>query len=256
VLFDLSSPGRKNIIRVVYGVLALLFLIGFVGFGIGGELGGGGIVDSLTGGGGDGDTAEQFEQQIEDAEAALETNPADEKALATLAEYRYLSGQAQLDVDETTGAPILTDESRSEFEAAIDAWTRYLETDPQRPNVGAAGQVVQAYVLLGNAEGAAEAQEILAEDNPSPGAYSTLAYYYYADFDFKRGDEAAALAVEEANENQKKAVEKQLDQLRESAVQQEKRIEKQADSEQGAESALQSPFGGLDQGGGVPPTSP
>jgi tetratricopeptide (TPR) repeat protein len=256
VLFDLSSPGRKNIIRVVYGVLALLFLIGFVGFGIGGELGGGGIVDSLTGGGGNGDTAEQFEQQIEDAEAALETNPADEKALATLAEYRYLSGQAQLDIDEATGAPVLTEEARGEFEAAIDAWTRYLETDPRKPDVGAAGQVVQAYVLLGNAEGAADAQEILAEANPSAGTFSTLAYYRYADFDFKRGDEAAALAVENANENQRKSVEKQLDQLRESAVQQEKRIEKQSDSEEGAESALQSPFGGLDQGGGVPPTSP
>jgi tetratricopeptide (TPR) repeat protein len=256
VLFDLSSPGRKNIIRVVYGVLALLFLIGFVGFGIGGELGGGGIVDSLTGGGGDGDTAEQFEQQIEDAEAALETNPADEKALANLTEYRYLSGQAQLDVDEATGAPILTEEARGEFEAAIDAWTRYLETDPAKPDVSAAGQVVQAYVLLGNAEGAAEAQEILAEDNPSSGAYSTLAYYYYADFDFKRGDEAAQRAVEETNENQKKAVEKQLDQLRESAVKEEKRIEKLSDSEAGAEEGLQSPFGGLDSGGSVPLTSP
>ena len=227
-----------------------------MGFGIGGELGGGGIVDSLTGGGGDGDTAEQFEQQIEDAEAALETNPADEKALATLAEYRYLSGQAQLDVDETTGAPVLTEEARGEFEAAIEAWTRYLETDPRKPDVGAAGQVVQAYVLLGNAEGAADAQEILAEANPSAGTYSTLAYYRYADFDFKRGDEAAALAVEDANESERKSVEKQLEQLRESAAKQEQRIEKQSDSAQGAESALQSPFGGLDQGGSVPPTSP
>ena len=256
MLFDLSSPGRKNVIRVVYGVLALLFLVGFVGFGIGGEIGGGGIVDSLTGGGGDGDTAEQFEQQIEDAEAALETNPNDEKALTTLAEQRYLSGQAQLDVDDTTGAPIMTEESRGEFEAAIEAWTRYLETDPAKPSVSTAGSVVQAFVLLGNAEGAAEAQEILAKANPSPGAYSTLAYYYYADFDFKRGDQAAQLAVEEANENQKKTVEKQLDQLRESAVKEEKRIEKLPDSEAGGEEGIQSPFGGLGQGSSVPPTSP
>ena len=98
MLFDLSSPGRKNVIRVVYGVLALLFPVGFVGFGIGGELGGGGLFDSLSGGGGDGVTAEQFEQQIEDAEAALETNPARRAgAAATLADYRYLSGHAQLE---------------------------------------------------------------------------------------------------------------------------------------------------------------
>ncbi len=256
MLFDLSSPRRKNVVRVVYGGLAVLFAGGFIFFGIGSESGGGGLFDGIFGDGDGGDTAEQFKQQIEDAEAALETNPADEKALATLAEYRYLSGQAQLDVDEATGAPILTEEARGEFEAAIDAWARYLETDPQRPDVGAAGQVVQAYVLLGNAEGAADAQEILAEANPSAGAYSTLAYYRYADFDFKRGDEAAALAIENANQNQRKAVEKQLDQLRESAVKEEKRIEKLSDSEAGAEAGLQSPFGGLDQGGGVPPTSP
>ena len=63
---------------------------------------------------------------------------------------------------------------------------------------------MQAYVLLGNAEGGAEAQEILAEANPSPGAYATLAYYLYADFDFKGGDEAAQRAVEEANPRQRK----------------------------------------------------
>ena len=256
MLFDLSSPGRKNVIRVVYGVLALLFPVGFVGFGIGGEPGGGGSSTGPLGGGGDGDTAEQFEEQIDDAEARLETNPTDEKALATLAESRYLSGQVQLDVDEATGAPVLTEEARGEFEAAIDAWTRYLETKPARPDVAAAGQVLQAFIFLGDAEGAADTQEILAEDNPSAGTYSTLANFAYADFDFKRGDEAVQRAVEEASPQEKKTVEKQLDQLREAYVKEEKRIEKLPDAEEGAEAGLQSPFGGLDQGGEVPPTSP
>jgi tetratricopeptide (TPR) repeat protein len=255
VLFDLSSPGRKNIIRVVYGVLALLFLVGFVGFGIGGEIGGGGIVDSLTGGGGDGDTAEQFEQQIEDAEAALETNPADEKALANLAEYRYLSGQAQLDVDETTGAPILTEEARSEFEAAIDAWTRYLETDPAKPDVGAAGQVVNAYVLLNNAEGAADAQQIIADANPSVGTIGVLARFRYFDLDLKGGD-AAVAELEKLDGGGVDATVKQLEALREQVVKEKKRLAKLPDSEAGAEEGLQSPFGGLGQDGSVPPTSP
>ena len=256
MLFDLSSPGRKNVIRVVYGVLALLFLVGFVGFGIGGEIGGGGLIDSITGGGGDSNTAEQYEQQIEDAESALEANPEDPKALVRLAQYRVLSGQAQLDVDEATGQPSLTEESRGEFEAGVDAWTRYLATDPEKPDVATAGPVVQAYVLLGDADGAAQTQEILAEANPSGNAYYLLAYYRYADFDFKAGDEASELAVKEAKPSQKKATEKQLAELREQAVKQQKAIEKQPDAGSGAP-GLQSPFGGLgDPGGTVPPTTP
>lgn len=130
MLFDLSNPRRKNVIRVAYAVLALLFVVGFVGFGIGGELGGGGIVDSLTGGG-SGSTAGQYEQQIEDAEETLETDPTNQEALAELALYRAQSGFAQLEFDEQTGQPTgLTEESRDEFEAAIEAWNRYLDTEP------------------------------------------------------------------------------------------------------------------------------
>ena len=256
MLFDLSSPGRKNIIRVVYGVLALLFLVGFVGFGIGGEIGGGGIIDSITGGGGSGNTAEQYEQQIEDAEEKLEADPEDPRALADLAQYRYLSGQAQLDIDEATGAPSLTEEARGEFEAAIDAWSRYLDTDPAKPDVATAGQVVQAYVFLNDAEGAARAQEILAEANPSTGTYSTLAYYRYADFDFKGGDEARDLALEEAKPGQLDQIEKQLASIRDSAEKQQKRIEKLPDAEGAGGAGLEDPFGGLSPDGAVPPTAP
>ena len=81
MLFDLSSPRRKNVVRVVYGALALLFAGGFIFFGIGSEGGGGGLFDGIFGDGGGGSTAEQFEQQIEDAEKKLETDPADQRAL-------------------------------------------------------------------------------------------------------------------------------------------------------------------------------
>ena len=212
-----------------------------------------GIVDSLTGGGGDGDTAEQFEEQIDDAEARPRPTPPTRRRLRRLAE-RYLSGQVQLDVDEATGAPVLTEEARGEFEAAIDAWTRYLETNPHGRTWPRRTSPPGIH-LLGDAEGAADTQEILAEDNPSAGTYSTLANFAYADFDFKRGDERVQRAVEEASLQQKKTVEKQLDQLREAYVKEEKRIEKLLDGG-GAEAGLQSPFGGLDQGGEVPPTSP
>ena len=102
MLFDLSSPRRKNVVRVVYGGLAVLFAGGFIFFGIGCESGGGGLFDGIFG---DGDGGDRRAVRAADRgrRAALETNPADEKALATLAEYRYLSGQAQL---EQTRPPV------------------------------------------------------------------------------------------------------------------------------------------------------
>jgi tetratricopeptide (TPR) repeat protein len=254
MLFDLTSPRRKNVVRVVYGLLALLFAGGFIFFGIGSEAGSGGLFEGLFGDGGGGDTAEQYEQQIEDAESRLETDPTDERALASLAQYRYLSGQSQLDIDESTGAPTLTEESRGEFEAAVEAWTRYLETDPQRPDVGTAGQMVQAFIFLNDLSSAADAQEILADANPSVGTIATLAQYRYYDLDLKRGD-AAVAQLEDLDKGSVNSASKQLADLREQVVKEKKRLAKLPEDEAAGEGALQDPFGTFG-GEGVPPTAP
>jgi len=256
MLFDLSSPRRKNVVRVVYGALALLFAGGFIFFGIGSEGGGGGLFDGIFGDGGSGSTAEQFEQQIEDAEENLESDPEDQRALEQLAYYRAQSGISQLEQDEETGFPVVTEDARGELEASVDAWDRYLATDPQRPDLATASQVVQVYVFLNDAGGAADAQELVAEADPSSGAFANLANYRFADFDFKAGDAATERALEEAKPDQQKQIEKQLAQIRESYEKQQKQIEKQSDSQEGAEGALNSPFGGFNPESGVPPTAP
>ena len=262
MLFDLSSPRRKNVVRVVYGALALLFAGGFIFFGIGSEGGGGGLFDGIFGDGGGGSTAEQFEQQVEDAEEKLETDPEDQRALQELAYYRTQSGISQLEQDEATGLPVVNEDARGELEAAIDAWNRYLDTNPNKPDLATASQIVQAYVLFDDATGAARTQEILAEADPSSGAFGTLANYLYADDDFKGGDAAAQRAIEEAQPAQRKSIEKQLDRLREQWQKRQKQLEKQAkqaesgQGAEGAEGALSDPFGGVSPDSGVPPTGP
>jgi tetratricopeptide (TPR) repeat protein len=254
MLFDLSNPRRKNVVRVVYGALAVLFAGGFILFGIGSESGAGGLFDGLFGDGSGGSTAEQFEQQVEDAEEKLDSNPEDQRALQQLAYYRAQSGISQVEQDES-GFPVVTEDARDELEAAIEAWNRYLGTDPQRPDLATASQIVQAYILFDDAEGAADTQEVVADVNPSSGAYANLANYRFADFDFKAGDAATERALEEANPGERKSLEKELDRLREAWVKREKQVEKQG-SQEGAEGALNSPLGGLDPGSGVPPTTP
>lgn len=255
MLFDLSSPGRKNVIRVVYGVLAFLFLLGFVGFGIGGELGSGGIIDSLTGGGGGGSTADQFEEQIEDAEKQLEGDPENPRALEELVTLRFQSGQVQLDVNEQTGVPTVSEEARGEFEASVEMWGRYVQTEPKKVDITTASSAVNAYRFLEDAEGAAEAQQLLAESDPSTNSYSTLAFFRFAALDFKGGDEAVALAVKEAKPSERKQIERQLSSIRKQAERLKKAQGKAPPGSEGA--GLQDPFGSLNPGGGaVPPTAP
>lgn len=263
MLFDTSSPGRRRVVRVVYGGLAALFFIGFVFFGIGTTGIGGSLLDAVGISNNSGtSTADQYEQQISEAEDKLELDPSDEKALAQLASYRYLSGSDQLGAaDPETGVPTLTDESRQEFEAAIEAWNRYIDLEPARADLGTAQQILGAFLLLNDAEGAAEVQAVVADRQPTAGNFTTLAYYLYYGFDLDGGDAAAARAKELAKPADLKAIEKQLAELRKTAVKGKKQLATaQATLEELPEgvkpdTAIDNPFGNL-SGGSASPTTP
>src|SRR4051812_6238203 len=120
MLFDLQSPGRRRVIKVVYGALAVLFFVGFVGFGVGNNVGGGGIIDSLTGGGGGGSGDNPFEDDIDNAEKTLQTTPKDQAALLLLAKSYLGSSNQQVNVDESTGASVPNSEAGEDAAKAID----------------------------------------------------------------------------------------------------------------------------------------
>lgn len=243
MIFDLSSPGRKNVVRVVFGFLAIIFAVGFVGFGIGGEVGGGGIIDSLTGN--NNSTADAFEQQIEDAEEAVEKNPDDPKSVADLVLLRTQSARSQLSVNEETQVPTLTEESRAEFETAVSVWQDYLALEPREVDTGTANAAVSAYIALEDISGAIEAQEQLAESDPSGLTYGFFARLLYADGQIGRGDEAKDQALAESKGEEAKLTEKQLNLDREAAVKEKKRLAELPESEEGSSPELADPFGDL-----------
>ena len=109
---------------MTFGLLAALFLLGFLGFGIGVGGGPGGIFDALGIGNGSsgGSTASAFDQQISNAQDKIKKDPHDEAALLNLARYEYLAGQSQLSADSATGAPVVTDASHTRFVEAVDAF--------------------------------------------------------------------------------------------------------------------------------------
>jgi hypothetical protein len=247
VLFDLRGK-RRRVVQVVYGLLAAAFLIGFVFFGIG-TTGGGGFSDLFTGGGSGGSTSDQFDDQIDAANAALDKNPKDTAALLKLAENEWFRAKSGIEQDPNTGQiSSISDEAHTDLGEAADAWNKYLKYNKGSPDAGVAAEMVQVYSLLNDAPGAAEAQRIVAEKTPSSNSYGNLALYLYFSGDLAGGDAAAAKAVSLAPKIQREQVKTQLDELRDQGVKVKKQLakaRKKAQSQQGAAPGappVQSPF--------------
>jgi len=253
VIFDLRSGRRRRVVQIVFGFLAVIFLLGFIGFGIGGEVSGG-IFDAL--GFGSGNTAggsAQYEDQIEDAEATLEGDPQNQQALLDLARYHALSArESGIETDPATGTTTISEEARAELEEAVEAWERYLDTDPKRTDAGTAASVAQAYVYLEDADGAARAQEIFAEEQRTSAAYFQLASYLYADGKLEAGDAAGERAVELADPSEQASLRKQTEALAEQARRFQKQLEEQQEKGgAGGDDTIEDPFGGLGSPGGL-----
>jgi hypothetical protein len=250
VLFDLRGK-RKRVVQVSYVLLAAIFLLGFVGFGIGG--GGnsaGGIFDAigLGGDGSGGSLSGQFDDQIDNANEELAKNPNDTAALLKLSKYQYYKAKQGVTQDQATGAISISEDAHTELGKSVDAWEKYLKVSKGKPNPAIAAQIVQAYYFLSDAQGAAEAQRIVASNQPSSGSYGQLAFYLYFAGDISGGDQAASKAEAEAPKSQRSQVKQQLEQIRKQAVKAKKQLAKQqknapSPTTPGA-SPLQSPFGG------------
>lgn len=267
MLFDLSSPRRRRFIRVVYSLLAFLFFIGFVGFGIGGEVGsGGGLLDAIglsDDSSGDTDAAED---SISDAEEKLEADPQNERALADLVLGKIQLGNAAAETDDAGNVTPST-ESLEQWQQASDDYQRYLDLEPRRPNSGAAGQLLSVYSYLLNetyqdaAEGegrAADVQALLddatevasvsAEANPGQGPLAQLALFAYAAGDEKAGDAAADEALTAEGDLARGQVKRTLKSYRKQGKETQTAIaelEKETGGQSAGEQALEDPFGDL-----------
>lgn len=262
MLFDLKTGKRRRVIQVVFGFLAFIFFISFVGFGIGSDVSGG-IFDAIGVGGGDStsSTSSQYQQQIDDAEAKVTDDPKNEKALSELAYFRYLSGVQQLDIDESTGVATLSEEARSEWNLALDSWEELLALKPRRLDPQAAGVIVCAYVpVLPQCQiqapedavdygGAIETQRLIVKEDPSSQNLTSLAYFLLADGEIDEGREVADEAIAKSSGSNSKNLSKQFDKLVKQATQiQQAQKKAQQAGDQGAasgDSQLQNPFGGL-----------
>jgi hypothetical protein len=219
MLFDLRGSGRRRVVKVVYITLAFLMGGGLVFFGIGG--GGalpGGLVDAITqGGGGDGGT-DRFREQEQAATAKARANPTNAAAGAAVARARFTLANSGENIDQNTGN--YTDAGAEQLRAAGRAWQEHLKLAGKKPDPRVASLMVQAYAGIGDLDHATQAQEIVAEDRNSAGAYATLATVAYQAGQIRKGDLATGKALELTEPDMREALKGQLDTAKTQAVSQ------------------------------------
>jgi len=252
MLFD-TRGRRKHVIRVVYAILAILMgaslflVVGPVN--IGALLGGQSASSNA---------AQVFDEQAGRIERRLAKDPTDEAQLLALTRARINAGNAQIEVNEGTETPTVPASARDDYEAALQAWNRYLKQAGDEPSPAGAQLVASSFIRLAESSTslreseadvatAAAAQKLAAEQRPSLGSLSTLAIYQYFNGEFATGDKTAKRAAAKApSKAEAKGVESQLAEFRKRGKQFEKqkkqlaKVEKEASKEQ-----LTNPFGGF-----------
>jgi hypothetical protein len=214
-------------------------------------------IGNLVGGGSTSNAANILREQAERTEQKLQRDPEDEALLLSLMRTRIAAANALTEVDSETGVTTFSAEGRAELERGVEAWNSYLK-QTKEPKASAALLVSQGYFGLAessrgleeaveNVKGAAKAQRIAAEAQPSIGTLTTLAIYEYYAGDFAAGDKAVKEAeAKTTSKSEAKEIGKQMAEYRKRGKAfeaQKKEIAKQ-EKAQGKE-RLQNPLGGL-----------
>ena len=198
MLFDLRARGRRRTVQAVYLGLAILFGLGFVGFGVGGGFGGGGVIEGLLGGK-EGANSASFSAQIEKYEKLTRKQPNDVYAWEqlTLARLHEAGGEAYV-----TSAG-LTSRGRELFTQTAQSWNSYIALNPPKPNVEVAQEMVRIFGEEGlnqPAEAVNVLQIVIPAKSASPpqyqaSLYASLAAYAYKASNPREGDLASQKAV-------------------------------------------------------------
>jgi hypothetical protein len=199
MVFDIRGR-RKNVVKVVYAILALLmgaslFLV----------VGPAPLSDLFGGGSSTSNAASQFEDQEVRLEAKLKKAPEDPALLLALTRAQINAGNALVEGNTETGEIVYGPESRQQLSEASETWSRYLKATDE-PTSSGAQVAAQALFSLAqtsrtggeassNVRAAANAQQIVAAARPSLGSLGTLAIYRYYAFDFKGAEEARRKAL-------------------------------------------------------------
>lgn len=215
MLFDLRGRGRRSTVRVIYIGLAVIFLLGFAGLGIGGGFGSGGILSAFTKNEGSGGGS-SYSSQIKKYRKLTQEQPSNAQAWAelTTAILHEAGNEAYV---TSTGA--VTSKGKGLLNEASQAWQSYLALNPPKPSLELAKlMVLKVYTEAGlnQPAQAVQALQYVVEAEPTVASwYAQLAIYAYRAKNTRTGDLASAKAVALAPESSRVRLKKELQEVKE-----------------------------------------
>ena len=196
MLFDLRSPHRRRVIKVVYVFLALLIGGGLIFFGVGTGNNSGGLLSNVGGGGGTANGEAAYTSALKSAEKKAKAAPNDPASWAAVGRASF--NLAQLPANYVTNQGY-TASGHAVLANLKQAWTKYLALSPAKPDVTFADEVVAAFGSppgIADYKTAESAQEVVASTASTQySQYEYLAYYAYLANEPAQGDLAAARAI-------------------------------------------------------------
>ena len=207
MLFDLRGRGRRRTVQVIYVGLAIIFLLGFVGLGVGGGFGSGGIFSAFTNSEGTGGTS--YSAQVAKYKKLTAQQPNNVAAWEALLQAQLHEAGGEAFVTRTG----VTSKGKELFAQISSSWKHYLALNPTHPNVSLAKEVLEVFTEEGLNDPASAVQVlqiIVAAEPNSTHYYSFLADYAYKSHNTRVGDLASEKAVSLAPAAQRERLKTEL----------------------------------------------
>jgi hypothetical protein len=196
MLFDLRGRGRRRTVQGVFLGMALIFMLGFLGLGIGVGGSGGGIISAFTEN--KGTSSASFAGKVAAAQKRTQSHPAEAAAWAALAEAQ-LHQASEPEYDAVVGeGEQYTAKGMALLAKVSSSWNTYLRLEPHHPSAELAQKIAGVYAeqALNQPTEAARALKVAVAGNPSNGGlYSALAVAAYDARHIKEGDAATRRAL-------------------------------------------------------------
>jgi hypothetical protein len=191
MLFDLRSKSRRNTVRVVYVILALLMLSGLLLVGVGTGNNNGGILNALSNNGSNSGQDTAIQQQTKAAIKLTVKHPDSPSAWARLVQARWSAANNGSNYDTTTD--VYTTGGKVQLSDAVTAWEKYLSLTHGKPDLGTSLLTGKVYQALGQFSNASGAWQYVIPSSPLKG-YECTALNAFAAKQTSKGELAAAAA--------------------------------------------------------------
>jgi|GEM_PF-432290 len=198
MLFDLTGRGRRKTVKIIYSGLAAIFLVGFVGFGVGSIGGGGGGLAEIFGEGNSGGEV-NYSSQVKKAKLLTVQQPNNPAAWKGLVHYTVLEAGTGKNYIRTNTEEGFGPKAQPLLKQIQSAWQHYLKLHPHNPDPELATEVLRIYSTPGGLSNPEEALKLLkikiASQPPSATLQYDLAAAAYTAHKVAEGDRAAKKAI-------------------------------------------------------------